>query len=175
MQVGPWSQTRDVPRIQMRIQSLKPVGRTIFTVYTEAILLEKNTIVARVCFSLKKGSEAYASLSKHCSWNRGGARGDSAGRQNMFVRAFPPFWTFCFSFEAKKGSFYFSADSYSCGRGVFGRFLVVRGKCCTFLSGRCGGFLSFSIRTLWWIFASTLRIRGFWEGVERSPVGPFTF
>ena len=48
MQVGPWSQTRDVPRIQMRIQSLKPVGRTIFTVYIEAIPLEKNTIVAGV-------------------------------------------------------------------------------------------------------------------------------
>ena len=93
----------------MRIQSLKPVGRTIFTVYTDARTLEKNTIVAGVCFSLKKGSEAYASLSKHCSWNRGGARGDSAGRQNMFLRSFTLFWTFFsvfFSFEAKRGSFY---------------------------------------------------------------------
>ena len=52
-------------------------------------------------------------------------------------------------FEAKKGSFYFSVDSYSCGRGFFGRFLVVRGKCCIFLSERGGGFLSFSLTTLW--------------------------
>ena len=72
-----------------------------------------------------------------------------------FVRAFTLFWTFFSvfsSFEAKKGSFYFLVDSYSCGRGFFGRFLVVRGKCCIFLSGRCGGFVPISIRTLWWIF-----------------------
>ena len=86
----------------MRIQSLKPVGRTIFTVYTEAILLEKNTIVARVCFSLKKGSEAYASLSKHCSGNRVGAR--------VALRAFKiSFRTHFFevNLEAKNVPFYF--------------------------------------------------------------------
>ena len=51
----------------------------------------------------------------------------------------------------------------------------MRGIRCDFLSGRCGGFLSFSVTTLWWIFVSTLNICGFWEGVERSPVGPLNF
>ena len=75
----------------------------------------------------------------------------------------------------KRGPFTFWWIPIRVGVDFFGRFLVVRGKCCSFLSGRCGGFLSFSIRTLWWIFASTLRIRRFWEGVEKSPVGPLTF
>ena len=36
-----------------------------------------------------------------------------------FVAAFLDFFSFFFSFEAKKGSFYFLVDSYSCGRGFF--------------------------------------------------------
>ena len=168
MQVGPWSQTRDVPRIQMRIQSLKPVGRTIFTVYTEAILLEKNTIVARVCFSLRKGSEAYASLSKHCSWNRGGAGGGLCGPakyvcpsvRRQFFGLFFIFFIFQFSFfqffpvlRQKGGPFTFRWIPIRVGVDFLGDFYSWEGNTvlfsqdgvvdfCNSLSRHCGGFLS---------------------------------
>ena len=92
----------------MRIQSLKPVGRTIFTVYTESILLDKNTIVARVCFSLRKGSEAYASLSKTVLGTGVGPGGTlRAGKICLCVRSEAPFWTFFSVLRQKRGPFTF--------------------------------------------------------------------